>query len=267
MNDAYQKPLGGESNRFLGEYIGRVESTADPDKLLRVQVRVFAVFTDDVPLVDLPWAEYRLPVGSRFNDGFFIPADVGDYVWVKFPYGGDTRRPVIIGSAHYAPDGKPNFPHEAWAGPEMHTHKRTGNEPVPAENAYHEDVVFRQHGVAVEMCKDTSVRVFQQTTGTEIEIDPQGNITLHGNKNIYFSAVDHAEGIVGKNISVSVGGNADITVGGKADITVSGKTTLQSNIVEINGGGSVKGTVQGDCICALTGKPHAHISPTVLESF
>jgi hypothetical protein len=25
--------------------------------------------------------------------------------------------------------------------------------------------------------------------------------------------------------------------------------------------------VQGDCLCAFTGKPHPHISPTVAESF
>ncbi|WP_316347613.1 phage baseplate assembly protein V [Desulfuromonas acetoxidans] len=39
--------------------------------------------------------------------------------------------------------------------------------------------------------------------------------------------------------------------------------------VEVIGkdGGTVKGSVQGDCLCTYTGKPHPHISPTVKESF
>jgi phage baseplate assembly protein V len=68
-------------------------------------------------------------------------------------------------------------------------------------------------------------------------------------------------------LSINATGDTLITVGGKADITVTGKTTVKSDLVEIDGGGSVKGTVQGDCLCAFTGKPHPHISPTVTESF
>lgn len=64
-------------------------------------------------------------------------------------------------------------------------------------------------------------------------------------------------------------GAMTINVIGAAVITVGGKTTLKSaGTVEIDGGsGQVKGAVQGDCLCMFTGKPHAHISPTVTESF
>ncbi len=64
-------------------------------------------------------------------------------------------------------------------------------------------------------------------------------------------------------------GEMSINVIGHANITVGGKTTLVSQgTVEIDGGsGAVLGTVQGHCLCMLTGKPHAHISPTVTESF
>lgn len=78
-----------------------------------------------------------------------------------------------------------------------------------------------------------------------------------------FVQYDRAAG----ELSINTTGDTLITVGGKADITVAGKTTLKSNLVEIDGGGSVKGSVQGDCLCAFTGKPHPHISPTVTESF
>ncbi|MBU0680104.1 MAG: phage baseplate assembly protein V [Proteobacteria bacterium] len=64
-------------------------------------------------------------------------------------------------------------------------------------------------------------------------------------------------------------GELIINVVGDANITVGGKTTLVSAAtVEIDGGsGQLNGTVQGDCLCAFTGKPHPHVSPTVKESF
>jgi phage baseplate assembly protein V len=70
-------------------------------------------------------------------------------------------------------------------------------------------------------------------------------------------------------LSINVIGATVITVGDDANITVGGKTTLVSDgTVEIDGGsGAVKGAVQGHCLCMFTGKPHAHISPTVTESF
>jgi len=188
MAETDSKPLGGDSNKFHGEYIGKVEDVEDPQKILRVRVRVFSVFTDDVPVSDLPWAEYRLPVGSRFNDGFFPPADVGDLVWVKFPYEGDTRRPVIIGSAHFAPNGKPNFPHEAWVGPAQHQHKRKVWEPSPASHEYHKDVVFTQHGASIELREDKSISIIQRDTGSEIYIHPDGTIVIHGEKELSMSS-------------------------------------------------------------------------------
>lgn len=71
MIDERQK--GQQQNRFYGDYVGAVESVSEPAKLMRVQVRVLGVFTDNVPIADLPWAEYRLPVGMRVNDGNFTP--------------------------------------------------------------------------------------------------------------------------------------------------------------------------------------------------
>lgn len=70
-------------------------------------------------------------------------------------------------------------------------------------------------------------------------------------------------------LHLSITGDALIEVGGKADITAEGKATLiGKGTVDIVGadGAAVKGSVQGDCVCSYTGKPHAHISATVKES-
>ena len=57
-------------------------------------------------------------------------------------------------------------------------------------------------------------------------------------------------------------------VQGDVDILATGKTTWVSDgTIEHDGGsGSVKGIVQGDCICPYTGKPHVMISSNVKAS-
>lgn len=79
-----------------------------------------------------------------------------------------------------------------------------------------------------------------------------------------FLEYDRAAG----NLTIKVVTDATINVGGDADVSVDGKATLTAAAtVEIDGGsGAVKGTVQGDCLCVFTGKPHPHISATVKES-
>jgi hypothetical protein len=151
-----------------GEHVGIVENVAgDPKQLLRAQVRVPHLFTEQVPTSDLPWAEYKLPTGSRPMDGNFTPCKVGDIVWVDFPYNGDTRRPRITGSKHFTPDGTPNFPEETYGA------------------RYHKDVVFNQNGITIEMVDDGDgiYRITQKGTGTKIEIDKSGKVTIDALQN------------------------------------------------------------------------------------
>ena len=151
-----------EPKGVQGERVGVVENVeGDPKKFLRVQVRVPDVF-GDVPTKDLPWAEYRLPPGSRSGEGDFTPCKVGDHVWVDFPYDGDSRRPRITGSKHYCPNGTPNFPSEAYG------------------ERYQKDVVFSQNGITIQMMADGDgvYRITQKATGTVVEIDKTGKVTI-----------------------------------------------------------------------------------------
>lgn len=247
-----ERPKGQQQNRFYGEYIAAVESVSDPENMMRVQVRVFGVFTDKVPKADLPWAEYRLPIGARVNDGYFTPVDIGDHVWVRFPFDGDTRRPMIIGSVHRAPGKVPNFPHESFAGSQKLTHKTTGEEPAPAAAEYHKNCVYSQHGVTIEVNEDKSIAITQRATGTAIRVSPEGDITLHSEKNTFFSTIEDLKGVIE----------------GNAKIDVTGKTELKSmEGVDVDGGsGDLSGVVTQLCICPFTGKPHSDFSLEVQAS-
>ncbi|MFA1646551.1 MAG: baseplate protein [Enterobacteriaceae bacterium] len=66
---------------------------SDPSGSMKAQVKVFGMM-EGIPDEALPWAEFLLPIGYKYT-----PVNKGDLVWVDFPYGGDTRRPRIIGAA------------------------------------------------------------------------------------------------------------------------------------------------------------------------
>ena len=254
--------------KYFGEYIGCVECIDDPDKMMRVQVRDMVHHTAKVPTKDLPWAEYKLPVGARVNDGFFVPVDIGDWVWIDYPYSGDPRRPRITGSVHHAPGKIPNLPHESFAGSEKLAHKTTGEEPVPAPANYHKDLVYTQHGVTIEVNEDKSIAITQRATGTAIRVSPQGDITLHGEKNIFMSAIENLKVIVEGNAKVDVSGNTDITTRGACTIIALETVTVKGDAgVNIDGGsGDLSGVVTKDCICPFLGKPHSDFSANVKAS-
>lgn len=65
-----------------------------------------------------------------------------------------------------------------------------------------------------------------------------------------------------------VKGDIEVMATGKADVTIDGKTTwISKGTIDHDGGsGSVKGVVQGACICPYTRKPHVMISSNVKAS-
>ena len=233
-----QTPTQNEKRKkYDRELPGIVESIEDPLGLLRVQVRVLGLFTG--PVETLPWAEYKLPVGVRPNEGSFIPVQVGDYVWVDFPYDGDTRRPRITGGLHYCPDDAPNLPHEAWEGPDKTEHKRTGSEPEPASPEYHKTCVYSQSGVIIEVGKPSEAsegyfRVTQKRTGTAIEIAPDGSITLHSEQSLFISSPGSLEAVIGGDASIEAGGDISIETSGDVSVEAAGQVNAKGSMVNLN---------------------------------
>ena len=266
MSDEYLPMPQHPKRKFQGEYVGIVETGAH-DTLMRVQVRVKDIFTDDVPAADLPWATYRLPVGSRVNDGMFTPVKKGDYVWVDFPFGADTRRPRITGSVHYCPGEKPNFPDESHAptGGGACIPLRTGlNDPVQRTEVDLNTLpcVFKQNGVCIEVSRDGTVRITnmndapdpsmgnKQCPGSNIEIDKYGRVVIHSVNSLFLSSLENLETAVHgdsditilKDKTQSVHGDVTETTKGKHNISGTGgititsdsKITIKAPMVEIN---------------------------------
>ena len=218
--------------KYDGEYIGTVETVDDPENLMRVKVRVLPLFPDEIKVSDLPWAEYKLPIGARAGEGIFNPVKVGDYVWVDFPHNGDTRRPRITGAVHYCPDKVSNLPHDAWAGPDAFEHARTGDEPAPTNPEYHDgSIVIDENGALIEIRADKSICVTQKDTKTAVEITPDGKITIHGESDINASSTG--------NVNVLVTGTASLTaptINMTGDVNITGDVGVSG---DVNASGSV----------------------------
>ncbi len=254
MSGEYMTMPKHPKRKFSGEYIGIVE-TGVHDEFLRVQVRVKEIFTDDVPAADLPWATYRMPVGSRENAGMFTPVAKGDVVWVDFPFGGgDSRRPRITGSVHYCPKEIPNFPDEAWNGPGKCKPLRTGiEETVPDEAREPWPCVYKQRGVAVEILLDGTIRVTNTNggnPGSNIEISPSGAVVVHAEQDLFLSTKRNEESAIHGDRDITVlgdiiqNGQGDVTENTKGQHSISGaggvtissavKVTITAPMVEIN---------------------------------
>jgi hypothetical protein len=87
---------------FVWKY-GVIESIDDPDKLGRVQVRVFGDHTDEliaIPTEDLPWAKVLMPPTSASVNGIGETHGLLNSSWVMIFYedGEAMERPVVMGS-------------------------------------------------------------------------------------------------------------------------------------------------------------------------
>ena len=234
--------------KFDNRYIGKVVNVDDPKKQLRVKVRVYGVFISSIPDSDLPWAETLFPCGSRGNEGFTTSVVVGDYVWVDFPFSGNTRRPRILGSVHYCPDGTPNAPDEMWVGPGALIHTRTGTEPVPVAREYYQNNVYSQDGIVIEIPKggNGALIVTQRATGTAIEITESGHITIHSEKNLYLSAKENCEIVVVGDVNAEIGGDVNAQVGGAFNAEIDGDAEVQiggDGIINSTGMITISGTL------------------------
>lgn len=92
---------------------------------------------------------------------------------------------------------------------------------------------------------------FIQFNENGITITTPGDLTI----NVDGDAILNITG----DMSATVGGDVTIDADGSASVTAAG-ITLDG------GGGSPQGVVQGNCVCAFTGAPHAMISGTVKGS-
>lgn len=247
-----------ENSLKFGAYRCIVEDVNHPDGLMLARVRVIGEW-EGVNVVDLPWAEYMLPIGARPNDGDFNPAQKGDLVWCEFDRG-DSRFPIIKGSCFFAPNGTPNLPHEAFAGSESYQHKRTAAQPKPDAAVYHKDRVSTQFKFMIERTATGALRATHKPTGTAVEITKDGQLVLHAENDSFESTSKNK--LLEANLQITVIGKKQISItSAEANVKVNAATecTVDAPKIKLNGGAPIVTTAH---ICSYTGNPHSDGSST-----
>lgn len=88
----------------------------------------------------------------------------------------------------------------------------------------------------------------------------------HASHELSVTGIDKLTIVASGDINITNQGNTVVNTTGTADVTAGGKATVTADMIELNGGGAVKGCVQGDSVCAFTGLNHPHVSGTVKVS-
>lgn len=151
------------TDKFTGIYRGLVVDVADTEQYGRIRVKVYPTFAD-LETENIPWAvpAFGLFDGAGSNFGAFAIPKVGSYVFVFFE-AGDVYQPVYFAEAPTAVRGLPD--------------SRTTNYP--------DRKVWRTKNgieIIIDDTEDDQIIKVIHSSGTYIEVDKDGNITLNPNQ-------------------------------------------------------------------------------------
>ena len=156
-----------EGRKFPFNYRGKVLDNLDPDKLGRIKVQVYPMFSGIEDEDVLPWAApaMSMNVGAGSGFGTFCVPDVGANVWVFFEMG-DIYQPVYFAEAT---DGQKGLPADRIVADEDYPYVRTMRTKGGIQikiNDYNGSADHRD------------VRV-DHPSGSWVEFYPDGRATLH----------------------------------------------------------------------------------------
>lgn len=258
-------------NTMQGDWRATVVNITHPQGQMKAQVRVNGMM-EGIPDAALPWAEYLLPIGYEF-----IPCNVGDLVWVDFPYNGDTRRPRIKGAAMDWAQTKPNTAPEANGKGTAYAPDTVKDRPAAPKYTPTRDRVLSRNGILEvrtvgggyminNMARHASVGfneagdiVISTTAGVFIHsggpmmLDSVGDMTLRTEgKMLLHSKGDQTHESLAKMTLTSTGNmtqhtDADLTITNKnMTVTSSGKISQTASGDFTQKGASVTVTASGN---------------------
>ncbi len=192
-------------------YRAKVEDNDDPEKMGRIQVRILGIHSpskSDVPTASLPWAECIQSFIFARDKGIGLSTLplIDTWVWV-FLENNDFNYPIVIGTTFGKTDGEIDF-----------NTKASPTNTVFETNAGHIIEIDDTSG-------DERIHI-HHTSGTDIEIDKDGNYTR--------TVVKNYTDTVNANETKSVKGDETKTVDGSVKETISGTDTITAAMIFLN---------------------------------
>lgn len=218
----------GQSDAFNGPQRAKVVDVDDPNGLLRVSIRLVGIW-DAIADANLPWAE-RTPSDS----GAYSPLLAGDYVWVDFPYDGDSKRPRVIGRATDSPDGVPNFGAEVSGQGTAYTQKTVEGAPDAGTVTPGKDYVYDRNGLLEIRNASGSWSVTHKSSGTTMGMNDSGQLYISSQLTLFVHSVGDTTIKSEGNTSVESKGNMSIESEGDLSINAAGALSIKGASVAID---------------------------------
>ncbi len=208
MNDLTQHRLLKSEQQF---YRARVENNDDPEKMGRIQVRILGLHDQNkskVPTASLPWAECIQSFMFARDKGIGLSTLplIDTWVWV-FLENNDFNYPIVIGTTYGITDGKEDFHSDA-----------SPTNTVIETNA--------GHIIEIDDTEGNERIHIHHTSGTDIEIDKDGNYT----RTVVKSLTDTIQ----EDETKTINGNETKTVSGEVTDTTSGSNTITAATIFLN---------------------------------
>lgn len=205
--------------RFNGLYRAEVVNNNDPQRLCRLQVRVFSLY-QEMEKADLPWAAPCFAMGGSANSGAVFLPPVASTVWVAFEEG-NPNIPVWLGAYYGKPGGQPETPavfRGVPSDPAASDSEPLIDESVSWQAQYPTNFGVRTPGGIVIEYDDTPgsrrIHLFHPS-GSHLEFRENGDVVLHVKGNFHLVVDGNVEELVKLNRNEVVQQNHAVQVGGE----------------------------------------------------
>ena len=195
-------------SKELKKWTGIVVNNCDPDKIGRVQVKIYGYY-DDLAINNIPWAVPDVQSWTSTKGNFVVP-ELNTILRGYFD-NGDEMKPVYDSLAF-------NSAYTSKEGDFFDWYTRTEDYP-------HTMVLFQtdQKDYLV-MNKKTGELAFTHHTGTVMRVDPDGNIDI--GTSIYSGGP--------ANLNINISGDAQLNTFGNIQISAMKDVNINSTMGQIN---------------------------------
>lgn len=210
--------------KMTGDFRATIVNPTHPQAKMKAQIKVIG-YMEGIPDQDLPWAEYLLPVNYQFT-----PNNIGDLVWVDFPYDGDSRRPRIKGGAMtWEAEGKPNIAPEAGGAGKPYEPKDPGGSPARPTATSSRDTVISRNNILEVRTEGGGYTITNMKNGATVGFNEGGDLILIGAG----ACKLYSKG----KMSIESGGDMELKAAGKMTQTAGGKYAMEAGSAEFKAGG------------------------------